>query len=119
MSEAGGEPVESREFAVSLPTPDPAWRIAIEEIHRVDEALWVISRVSRDPDLMAPQVISETGDRVVVPAPDLPVRHFVLGKTWRWEPEGPAAGYRFIDDRKEIEDRLKEGEPVFRRRPER
>ncbi len=39
---------ESREISVSLQVPDPAWEVAIGEIHIVGGELWVLSELSRD-----------------------------------------------------------------------
>jgi hypothetical protein len=71
--------------------PDSAWRLTIEAVYQVKEELWVISRVSRDPHAMGLQVITTLKASVKVEAPELPVRHFVIGKTWNWEGDGRAA----------------------------
>jgi hypothetical protein len=44
-------------------------------------------------------VISKAKDSVKVKAPALPVKHFILGKTWNWSKEK----YHFLKDRKELE----------------
>ena len=91
------------EISVKLAVPDSAWTLSIDEIHTVKEELWVVSSVSRDPDLMGAQVISMTQDTVKISAPVLPVKYFVIGKTWNWENEEP---YTFITDLKPIEQDL-------------
>ncbi len=110
MDEGGGTVDDgAREIAVSLRTPDPAWEGVFEEIHVAGEELVVLSRVRRDPEILAPQVISEASHRVRVRAPDYPVRHYVLGRTWGWDsPE-----IRFIEDRDEIESLVREGRRVY------
>ncbi len=110
-----GDAWVTREVAVSVQTPDPGWEIAIEEIHVVGDELWVLSKLNRDPEIMAPQVISEAEDRVEVEAPDYPVRHYVSGKTWQWEPDGPGAEVVFIEDRGEIEGELEKAIRIFER----
>jgi len=37
---------------------------------------------------MGAQVISTVEDALVLDAPDLPVKVFVLGKTWNWQNQG-------------------------------
>ena len=102
---------ETREITVKLTVPDAGWAIAIDEVHMVSNEVWVISSVSRDPDMMAAQVISTVKASVDVAVPDLPVKHFVIGKTWGWKNEEP---YTFLDSRSEIEQALKTGKPLYR-----
>ena len=52
---------DEKEITVNLTVPDAAWVIAIDEVHRVGSELWIISTVSRNPDLMGAQVISSSG----------------------------------------------------------
>ena len=56
----------------------------------------VYSRLSRDPDYMSAQVISTVADTVIIDLchSDLPVRHYISGKTWDW---GDTGEYTFID----------------------
>ena len=103
---------EKREITVKLTVPDSGWAIAIDEIHKVKNELWVISTVSRDPNVMAAQVISTVQDSVNLPAPDLPVMHFVIGKAWGWKNKEP---YTFIKNRKLVEKELKSGKVLYRR----
>ena len=49
---------DEKEITVKLTVPDAAWTIAIDEVHKVGNELWVIAIVSRNPDLMGAQVIS-------------------------------------------------------------
>jgi hypothetical protein len=98
-------PLARRSIKVTLKVPDSGWEIAIQEVYRVKDELWVISRVTRRPG-MAMQVISQVSDEVQVEAPALPVRHVVLGKTWGWENDEP---YRFPAGIREVESSLKDG----------
>jgi hypothetical protein len=100
-----------REITVSLTVPDAAWRISIEAVYRSGQELWVVSRVRRTPG-MAAQVISSVSDRVTLDVPDLPVKHFVLGKTWRWENKETVT---FIDDEKTLNQKLKNATLLYRK----
>lgn len=101
-----------RRIAVALTVPDTTWRIAIDEVYRVGDALWVVAAVSQPPDAMGAQVISTVEDTLVLDAPDLPVKVFVLGKTWNWPNQEP---YDFIDARDQIEADLRQGHLLHRR----
>ena len=46
------------EVSVKLTVPDTTWTITINEVHKVENELWVISTVSQTPDMMGAQVIS-------------------------------------------------------------
>lgn len=83
---AGSMPDPARKIEVRLDTPDAGWRIAIREIHRTEERLLVVSELHRKGD-MAAQVISTVSDSHKLPVEavdDLPVHHFIAGKTWNW-----------------------------------
>ena len=97
---------DEKEITVKLTVPDAAWAIAIDEVHSVGNELWIISTVSRNPDLMGAQVISTVQASLKLAAPDLPMRYFVIGKTWHWKNEEP---YTFIENLKQIEKALKSG----------
>lgn len=98
------------EVSVKLTVPDTTWTITINEVHKVENELWVISTVSQTPDMMGAQVISTLQASLKLAAPDLPVKNFIIGKTWNWENSEP---YTFINDLKEIEKELKSGKRLY------
>lgn len=87
---------ENLAITVRLDAPDAGWRVQIESIHRTSENIVVYSQLSRDPDNMSAQVISTVADTVKIDLShsDLPVRHYITGKTWDW---GDTGEYTFID----------------------
>jgi len=103
--------MKKQTIVVSLQAPDSAWSVRIEEVHRVGDELWALSKLSRRPG-PALQVITTVTDSVELTAPALPVRHFVYGKTWGWRSHAP---YTFIRGREEIADQLAVGEKVWTR----
>lgn len=103
--------VSARDIEVKLKVPDMGWKIRINEIYKRDEALWVISSLYRHPG-MAGQAISTVSDRIHMDLPDRPVKHFILGKTWKWENKEP---YTFINDMDEIAGSLEGGQLLYRR----
>ena len=98
-------------ITVTLTVPDTSWNISINEVYRVESELWVISTVFHEPDMMGAQVISAISDSVTVNAPDLPVKIFIIGKTWNWENDEP---YTFISNLREIEKKLESGKLLFK-----
>jgi hypothetical protein len=111
----GAGKFENTELTVKLSVPDSAWTVAVDKVYEMPDALWVISILARDPNLMGAQVISIVQDSVSIPAPDLPVKHFVMGKTWKWNNE---EAYTFIDDLDQIEEKLKSGKLLYKRQAE-
>lgn len=99
-----------KEITVKLTVPDTAWTVAIEEVYNVEGELWVISSVSQNPAVMGVQVISTVQASVKIAVPDLPVKHFIIGKTWAWENTEP---YTFITDLKPIEKELQAGKRLY------
>jgi hypothetical protein len=102
---------DEKEITVKLTVPDAAWTIAIDEVHKVENELWVIAIVSRNPDLMGAQVISTVQTSLKLAAPDLSVKYFVIGKSWDWDNTEP---YTFIRDLKQIEKELKSGKLLYK-----
>lgn len=93
-----------KEITVKLQTPNPSWSISIDEIYQVKKEIWVISTLEQRTET-AITVISSAQDKVKVKVPDLPVKHFVLGKTWNWGDEP----YEFLENRGKIKKDLDAG----------
>lgn len=104
-------PATQQEVEVSLQVPDLGWAVRIERVYRLEDELRVFSRLSRSEG-MAGQAISTVSDSVPIKAPDLPVRHYIIGKTWNWENDEP---YVFLDDDDvdEFEDDLEGAELLY------
>jgi hypothetical protein len=102
-----------KKITVILTVPDSAWTIAIDCVYQVRGEIWVVSTVSRDPNAIGLQVISTVRDSVEVDAGgNLPVKHFVIGKTWNL---GNEEGYIFLKSRREIEKDLQSGKLLYPR----
>jgi len=98
--------------AVTVSVPDGGWRVSIREVYRVKNELWAVSRLSREAG-MAIQVISKVSDSVSVSSGPLPVKHFLLGKTWKWKNSEP---YEFPPDRKTLDAKLKGAKLLFKKK---
>lgn len=104
---------EPRTLSVEVTVPDPAWKVTIEEVYLSDDRILVVSRLARDPEVMAPQVISKATDSVRISAPNLPVEHYIIGRTFRWAQEP----HHFIDDQARMKEIVegKFAERIYRR----
>jgi len=103
---------DEKEITVRLAVPDTTWAVAIDEVHKIGNELWVIAVVSQNPDVMGAQVITTVEDTLKLAAPDLPVQFFVIGKTWKWENE---ESYNFIESLDRIEKELESGELLYKK----
>ena len=101
---------EVKGISVELTVPDATWSVVIEEVHQVQNELWVIATVSQDPDIMGAQVISTVEASLEIEVPDLPIRYFVIGKTWTWDNAEP---YAFVAHRAEIDKALETGRRIY------
>ncbi|MGF1582289.1 MAG: hypothetical protein ACFCD0_23440 [Gemmataceae bacterium] len=75
-----------QKISITLTVPSSAESIRIAKVYQTKNELWVLSKVQRRGGFGL-TVISKTQDSVKVKAPKLPVKHFVLGKTWNWKKE--------------------------------
>jgi hypothetical protein len=106
-----GNWVHAQESTVSvqLGVPDGGWKIQVVKVYQTPTHLLAVSKLERRPG-PAIQVISQAKDSVKVRAPKLPVRHFVLGKTWNWTNKEP---YSFLSGPKEITKEVAGAKLVF------
>ena len=102
------------DITVNLETPDPSWSITIDEIYQVEDEIWVISNLHTEDGFWI-QVISQAVDCKVVHAHDLPIRYFIFGKKWNWKNKEP---YVFLDDRKELDPKLKYAKVIYKKQLE-
>jgi hypothetical protein len=106
-----GYSVHAQESAVSVQVtvPDGGWKIRIVKVYQTSTHLLAVSELERSQGL-AIQVISQVKDSVKIKATKLPVRHFVLGKTWNWTNKEP---YAFLSDPKELSKKVAGAKLVF------
>ena len=97
--------------SVQLGVPDGGWKIRIDQVYQTPTHLLAVSKLERSPG-PAIQVISQVKDSVKVKAPELPVRHYVLGKTWNWS-NGKPESYAFLSDPKELPKKVAGAKLVF------
>ena len=95
--------------SVQLTVPDGGWKIRIVQVYQTSTHLLAVSKLERSSG-PAIQVISQVKDSVKVRAPKLPVRHFVLGKTWNWTNK---EAYAFLSGPKELSKEIAGTKLVF------
>ncbi len=100
---------QDRTISVSVTVPDMAWKIRIEEIYYVKGDLLVISRLTR-ADGHGAQAISVVSDSMRIKAPESTIRHYILGKTWKWR---NTESYTFLNSRDEIAGMLMGGVRLY------
>ncbi len=104
-----------RTITIRLSVPTPAWSIVIEQVYLADDQLWVVSRLSVQEGVIAPQVISTAEDSVKVAAgEELEVLHIIAGKSWSWT-DPASEGYFFPPDDDALRELIPQGELLFSR----
>ena len=98
--------MKPKEIEVAVTVPDSAWKLEILEVHQTANEIIVISKVSREANAIGMQVITTLTRKLMLDAADLPVKHYVMGKTWGWENQDK--GVEFIKDRKQLDELLKD-----------
>lgn len=106
----GAERIE-RTITSEVEVPSGGYDLVIQGVHVVDDELWVVSQLE-EVDLNAPAEASRVSDRIVLNAPDMSVRHFIVGE----RPESSFnEQYTFIDSRDEIAPELSAGRQIYDR----
>ena len=78
---------------VHVTVPDSRWSISINKVIQSNDHIAVICQLTQSEG-MGMMVISEVVDAVKFTAEDLPIKYYVLGKTWSWE---NSESYSFVD----------------------
>jgi hypothetical protein len=104
----GAERVE-RTITPEVEVPSGGYDLAIQGVYAVGDELWVVSNLEEvDPE--AAETTVRVSDRIVLNAPDMSVRHFIVGE----RPEGTFnEQYTFINSREEISADLNAGRQLY------
>lgn len=75
-----------RTIQVEFDAPATNYLLRIQEVYRLDDELWVISKVSTDPhDEQGGDAITRVSDQITIEADeDLQLVHWIVGKDWNW-----------------------------------
>lgn len=104
-SDSTSEPsYNSRQISFSLQVPNPGWSGQIKKVYKTDKELWVVTRLTHSGGPAA-AVIDTVRDVIEIPAPDLPVTHYVLGKDWNWSSND---SYVFLHDEDQLQKKVED-----------
>ena len=84
VSGAHADEAQKRKLTVKCDAPATNYSIKIQSVWRVGKELWVVSKIIEHGD-GGGAAITPLKDSVEVDADkDLPVKHYISGKTWNW-----------------------------------
>lgn len=102
---------QERTITAEVEVPSGGYNLNIQDVYAVNNELWVISRLE-ETNQNATEAITRVSDRIVINAPNIPVRHYIIG-------ERPSATfneqYEFIGDRQQIRSQLEAGRLLYER----
>ncbi len=105
---------QERTITTEVEVPSNGYNLEIQGIYALNNELWVVSRLAEE-NPNAPKATVRVSDRVVVNAPEVPVRHYIIGK----RPQGSFnQQYTFIDSRQQIASQLESGQLVYKKQKE-
>ncbi|WP_107670497.1 hypothetical protein [Cyanothece sp. BG0011] len=100
---------EERTITTEIQVPSGGYDLEIQSVYAVDNELWVISQLTEE-NPNAPEAEVRISDRIVMNAPSMPVRQFIIG-------EAPGNSYNeqytFINSRQEIAPQLNAGKQLY------
>lgn len=106
----GAERAE-RTITAEVEVPSGGYNLGIQEVYAVNNELWVISRLE-ETDPNAPRATTRIADRIVINAPSIPVRHYIVGD----RPSGVFnEQYEFVGNRQQILPQLEAGRQLYDR----
>ncbi|EAZ94259.1 hypothetical protein [Crocosphaera chwakensis] len=100
---------EERTITTEVEVPSGGYDIEIQGVYAVDNELWVISQLTEE-NPNAPEAEVRISDRIVMNAPSMPVRQFVIGNS---PSNSYNEQYTFIDSREEIASQLNSGKELY------
>lgn len=110
VSVPNAEPVE-RTINPEVEVPSDGYDLTIQSVYAVNDELWVVSQLE-ETDPNAPQADVYVSDQIVINAPDMAIRHYIVGE----RPEGGFNNqYTFINSRDQISSQLESGRQIYDR----
>ncbi|NJB85157.1 hypothetical protein GGR26_000902 [Lewinella marina] len=91
---------------------DQEAELEIEEIYTTGQRMIVLASLEKEGERLSNGQLMRVSDQVVVNAPDMDVRYYIIGD----RPDGMTnTRYRYISDRSEIADMMKNGQSIYSR----
>lgn len=100
---------QERTITVEAEVPSGGYNLEIQDVYTVNNELWVVSRLEEE-NPNAPQTAVRVSDRIVINAPDMPVRHYIIGERPR---SSFNEQYTFIDSQQQIASQLESGRQLY------
>lgn len=102
--------VERRERTITAEVEAPAgYNLEIQDVYVVNNELWVVSGL-KEENSNAPKTTVRVSDRIVINAPDIPVRQYIIG-------DRPSGSFNeqntFISNREQIASQLANGKQLY------
>lgn len=102
---------EERTITAEVEVPSSGYNLSIQDVYAVNNELWIISRLE-ETNPNAPRATTRVSDRIVINAPNIPVRHYIVGA----RPSGVFnEQYEFVDNRQQILPQLEAGRKLYER----
>ncbi|MBE9047489.1 hypothetical protein IQ255_24320 [Pleurocapsales cyanobacterium LEGE 10410] len=104
----GAERTE-RTLTVEAEVPSSGYNLEIQDVYVINNELWVVSQLEEvNPN--APQATVRASDRIAINAPDMAVRHYIVGE----RPIGTFnEQYTFVGNREQIAPQLESGRQLY------
>ena len=100
---------KERTITTEVEAPSAGYNLEIQNVYAANNELWVVSRLEEE-NPNAPKATVRVSDRIVINAPDIPVRQYVIGE----RPNGSFnEQYTFINDREQIASQLANGKQLY------
>lgn len=102
---------QERTITAEVEVPSAGYNLEIQDVYAVNNELWVVSRLE-ETDPNTPQATTRVSDRIVIKAPDMSVRHYIVGE----RPSGVFnEQYEFVGNRQQILPQLEAGRQLYER----
>ncbi|MFB2834844.1 hypothetical protein [Floridanema evergladense] len=98
-------------LTATVRVPSGGYDIDIQNVYMVNNELWVIAQLEEE-NPNAPRVATTVADRVVINAPEMPVRYYIIGDRLSGN---VGDKYRFINNRQAIQKQLSSGRQLYSR----
>ncbi|KST69977.1 hypothetical protein [Mastigocoleus testarum] len=100
---------KERTITTEVEVPSGGYDLEVQSVYALNNELWVISQL-REENPNAPRATVRVSDNIVINAPDIPVRHYIIGE----RPKGNFnEQYTFINDRQQIASQLESGRQLY------
>lgn len=100
---------KERTITAEVEVPSAGYNLEIQDVYAVNNELWVVSRLEEE-DPNAAETTVRVADRIVINAPDMPVRHYIIGESGK---SSFNQQYSFIDTREQISSQLESGRQLY------